>query len=391
MPFERLRSAAGQSRWAWLHRHSGWVGIGTQYAVEARDDARFRTLKTALATAPSSGPHFVGMGFSTRDHRPAPWWQAFPAALLTTPGTVEHYHLPLPDAPQAPPVARRVEVTGGTTFAEWQQAVEAALAAIRQHRLRKVVLARAEVLRFDVPPSPVDVLEALHAQHSQSYCFLMEPVPGTAFVGATPELLARVRAGTVETVALAGSAPRGHSHNRDALLGRQLLDSEKDRREHAVVVEAMRAALTPLTRGLAMPAAPRLRRLPHIQHLETPIRGPLKSGVGLLDVAAALHPTPALGGTPRDAAMDFIAAHEPFPRGWYAAPVGVAYPDGSGELGVAIRSALLFDNLAILYAGAGIVAGSDAAREWEETSLKLTTMRAALQTAAPAAMPAPVS
>ncbi len=388
MPFDLLRNAAGKPRWAWLHRHSGWIGIGLKHTAEAQGQARFQALKTALETAPAPHPHFVGVGFAARDHRAAPWWQAFPGALLATPAVVEHYHVPLPDAPPAPDAHPQPKVIGGTTFAAWQQAVEAVLEAIRQQRLRKAVLARAEVLQFPAPISSVAVLEALHAQHPHAYCFLMEPTPGTAFVGATPELLARVRAGAVETIALAGSAPRGRDQHEDARMGRDLLSSDKDRREHAVVVEAIRTALTPLTRGLAIPAAPRLRRLPHIQHLETPIRGLLKPGVGLMDVAAALHPTPALGGMPRDEALACIAAHEAFPRGWYAAPVGIAYPDGSGELGVAIRSALVFGNTAVLYAGAGIVAGSDPAREWEETSLKLATMRTALQVAVSAAAPA---
>jgi len=376
MPFEQLRAAAGQPRWAWLHGHHAWVGTGQRHRVEAHGTGRFHALKAALEAAPTAGPHFVGLGFTAHDHRAAPWWQAFPAALLATPAAVEHHRVPRPAGPR--PATRRVDVVGGTTFPEWQHAVETALEAIRQQRLRKVVLARAEVLRFEAPISPVDVLAALHAAHPQAYCFLMEPEPGVAFVGATPELLARVHGGVVETVALAGSAPRGTSQNEDARLGRELLNSVKDRREHAVVVEAIRAALTPLTRGLAIPATPRLRRLPHIQHLETPARGLLKPGTGLLDIAAALHPTPALGGAPRDAALAHIAAHEAYPRGWYAAPVGMAYPDGSGELGVAIRSALLFGNTAVLYAGAGIVEGSDPAREWEETGLKLATMHAAL-------------
>ena len=376
--FERLRRAAGQPRWAWLHGQHGWAGVGLAHAVEART-ARFQTLKTALAHAPT-GPHFVGMGFTAQDHRAAPWWQAFPAALLATPARVWHERLPAGE-PHTPPAYLAGEVIGGTTFAAWQHAVAHVLDAIHHGHLRKAVLARAEVLTFATPPSPVDVLETLHAQHPHSYCFLMEPVPGVAFVGATPELLARVQAGAVETMALAGSAARGSTPEEDARLARQLLASDKDRREHAMVVEAVRTALTPLTRRLTIPASPRLRRLPHIQHLETPVNGLLKPHIGLMDVAAALHPTPALGGTPRADALACIAACEPFPRGWYAAPVGIAYPDGSGELGVAIRSALLLGNTAVLYAGAGIVEGSDPAREWEETGLKLATMHTALAAA----------
>ncbi len=390
-PYAWLRQHTGQPRWAWLHGETAWVGAGLRESATAEGPERFRALQAGFPTE-GKGPCFVGFGFSPRDHHRAPWWEAFPAALAASPASLRGpWPLPPAEGLPAPPPAELPPAEEVLSQQAWETAVRAALEAIAVGALQKVVLARPAVLQLPVAPDPVAVLQALHRSQPRAYCFLFEPQPGMAFVGATPELLARVQHGQVETVALAGSIARGRDEHEDALLGRQLLQSAKDRREHAAVVTAIREALAPLTRGLAAPSEPRLRRLPHIQHLETPLRGLLRPGVGLLDVAAALHPTPALGGAPREAALRFIAAHEPYPRGWYAAPVGLLFPDGSGELGVAIRSALLLGNRAVLYAGAGIVAGSDPAREWQETALKLETMRRALAEAltAPQLQPLP--
>ncbi len=386
--FDLLRQAAGRPRWAWVHGQRAWVGWGVRAQASAQGRERFRQLQRVglhLGKAPGpEGPAFVGLGFSPEDHRRPPWWQAFPAGLLVLPEAV---HGPLsPDPAEAwPPPEGPLspQAVSGTSRTAWREAVRAALAAIAQERLYKVVLARTEVWRFPLALDPVAVLEALWRRHSQAYCFLYEPAPGAAFVGASPELLVRVRpGGLVETVALAGTAPRGATPQEDEALGAGLLRSAKDRHEHRLVVEAIRMALRPLTLDLEVPSEPALRRLPQVYHLETPIRGTLRPGVGLLEVARALHPTPALGGAPREAAMRFIAAHEPQPRGWYAGPVGVLFPDGTGELAVGIRSALLLGRQAVLYAGAGIVAGSDPDREWAETDLKFEAMRRALASAA---------
>ncbi len=384
MPFDLLRRAAGHPRWAWIHAGTAWVGWGTWAQVAAQGRDRFQKIQrvsTRLGEAPGpQGPAFVGFGFTPEDHRRPPWWQAFPAGMLVVP---QEIHGPLTPDPEAffprPEEGSIPEKIAGTSPDAWRAAVNAALEAIAQEHLRKVVLARAEVRRFATPPDPVTVLAGLVRRHPEAYCFLYEPTPGVAFVGASPELLVRVRpGGRLETVALAGTAPRGRTPPEDAALGSGLLHSAKDRHEHALVVEAIRRALAPLTVALEVPPEPRLRRLPQVQHLETPIRAMLRPGVGLLQVAQALHPTPALGGVPRTAALRFIAAHEPQPRGWYAAPVGVIFPDGTGELAVGIRSALLLGDRAVLYAGAGIVPGSDPDREWAETELKLRTMRRAL-------------
>jgi isochorismate synthase len=207
---------------------------------------------------------------------------------------------------------------------------------------------------------------------------MFAPRGGKTFLGATPELLARVERGELFSVALAGSVGRGKTPAEAESLAAELLASTKDRHEHALVVGAIRHGLEPLTAQLDIPNVPGIRRLANIQHLETPIRGKLAAGCGALDVVAALHPTPALGGVPRQPALEFIAANEPTARGWYAAPIGWLDAEGNGTFAVAIRSALVDGDRALLYAGAGIVDGSDPAKEWQETELKFKPLMDAL-------------
>ena len=264
----------------------------------------------------------------------------------------------------------------------WQRGVAAAVDCIRRGALDKVVLAQACRMRTTSPVDTPAVLERLGARYPDCYRFLIEPRPGHAFYGATPELLAEVRGTIVRTVALAGSIRRGRSPEEDAALGERLLASAKDRHEHALVVEAIQEHLLPLVTRLYVPGQPGLLKLSNIQHLQTVIRGELAQACGVLPVVEALHPTPAVGGTPRDVALRIIDETEPFPRGWYASPVGWIDPQGNGLFAVALRSALSVENETWLYAGAGIVADSDPQREWEEVQLKFRPVLEALSSVA---------
>jgi len=261
----------------------------------------------------------------------------------------------------------------------WQRGVVGAVERIRRGELDKVVLAQACRIRTAQPVDAPAVLERLAARYPDCYRFLIEPMPGHAFYGATPELLAEVRGTIVRTVALAGSIHRGRSPEEDAALGARLLHSSKDRHEHALVVEAIQEHLLPLVTRLYVPGQPGLLRLSNIQHLQTVIRGELGQACGVLPVVEALHPTPAVGGTPRDAALRLIDETEPFSRGWYAAPVGWIDSRGNGLFAVALRSALSVGNETWLYAGAGIVADSDPEREWKEVRLKFRPVLEALE------------
>jgi isochorismate synthase len=203
---------------------------------------------------------------------------------------------------------------------------------------------------------------------------------GRCFVGASPELLVARSAEVVRAEALAASLPRPQEASRDLerALANHLAGDAKQRREHELVVEALRAELEPLCRSLDVPGEPEVRVLRHLLHLSTPVTGHLASPVPLLELAARLHPTPAVAGKPRDRALEFVSRYEPHRRGWFAGPVGRVTLGGEGELAVALRSVLVSGNQAFVYAGAGIVAGSDAALELAETRAKARTCLAAL-------------
>jgi salicylate biosynthesis isochorismate synthase len=258
--------------------------------------------------------------------------------------------------------------------------IRRALAAVRSGALEKVVVARDHVFRGPGAASPDAVFEALASRHPRCCSFLIRR-GDAAFVGASPERLVRVARAEVRADALAGSAPRGATLDRDARLARDLLESKKEQEEHAVVVRALRDALEPLCSDLVVPEAPRVRALAGIQHLHTPVTGRLRPDVDLplLALAERVHPTPAVAGAPRESALAWLGAHEELDRGWYAGGVGWMDLRGQGELFVALRSALLREGEARLFAGAGIVADSDARAELRETQLKLRAVLGALE------------
>jgi isochorismate synthase len=272
------------------------------------------------------------------------------------------------------------------TASDWVVRVAEATTSIAEQNttadgLSKVVLARAARLqapegqRFD----PLATVRTLRRQHPGAYCFAIEQTDGSCFVGASPETLVRVNGRHVETHALAGTAPRGADAKQDQDLGQALLESVKDRSEHAVVAHSVEASLAPLCSELHIASEPRLVRLPQVQHLATTVEGRLYEPGQVLMVAEQLHPTPAVGGWPRAAAAQWLAERESLDRGWYAGGIGWLSPEGDGVLSVAIRSALLRGAEATAFAGAGIVQASDPAAEWSETELKLSTIRTALQ------------
>jgi menaquinone-specific isochorismate synthase len=213
------------------------------------------------------------------------------------------------------------------------------------------------------------VLRRLQERQPGCFHFLIEPRPGSALVGASPERLVAVDGPHVRSMALAGSAPRSADPSEDAELGTRLLASDKDLAEHRVVVDEIRAALAPAR--VEAPDRPSLRRLATLQHLETPLSVRLSGQGDVIALAERLHPTPALGGSPRAAAAELIAALEDAPRGWYGGAVGWTDGYGNGDLCVAIRSVLINGREVTAFAGAGIVADSDPAAEVDEIELKL--------------------
>lgn len=424
-PLTALETAAARAstrRMYWARPADGtaFAAIGETVAVEPRGAGRFRDadrewqalMSSAVIDDPSggadgAGPLLVG-GFAfdemePRDRR----WQDFPIAGLFVPrlqlaatggrhwltttllalpdGTtdIEAFELDrlreafLAGSPPDPEgLPSTVRFTDELPPDEWKAHVMSALAEIRIGALQKVVLARAR--RAD-STGPIDALRVLrHLGDAHPHCHVFGCWRGeSVFLGASPERLVRLQGDRVSSSSLAGSAPRGATGGEDGALSAALLTSSKDRAEHAMVRDALCAALAGLCDDVEASDEPALFTLPHVHHLHTAIHARLRGGHSLLDLVDALHPTPAVGGAPRGAALAYIREHEPLDRGWYAAPVGWIGRD-RGEFAVALRSALVRGHEAWLFAGCGIVAGSDPAAEYAETLLKLLPMEQAL-------------
>ena len=375
------------------------------------DDTLAHTIAVGDVNAPFGGPHFFA-GFAFHDEVEA--GESFPAARVFVPRwqvaragattTAVANLLVTPEA-ELGALAERVwrahakfrgfhyRAVGATeaavpsaprfTIAEagdYRAAVARALGRIAAGEFRKIVLARAQDLEADQPLHPLRMLNGLRQRFPDCYAFSFANGRGQSFIGASPERLVRASKGVLETEALAGSIRRGAGASEDAALAAALLTSEKDLREHRDVLDDIVARLTPLGLALEHAAKPQLRRLANVQHLDTPVRAVLPETVRLLDVLAALHPTPAVGGSPREAAGARIRALEGFPRGLYAGALGWLNARGGGEFFVGIRSALVAGATARVYAGAGIVAGSAPEKEFAETELKFKAMLDAVLT-----------
>jgi len=267
------------------------------------------------------------------------------------------------------------ELGGPADEAAFRRRVKTALEEIGRGDYEKIVLARELALEASQPFHPLGILNALRDRYPDCYAFSFGNGQGRSFIGASPERLLKVESGRLETEALAGSAPRGATALEDARLGAGLLASEKDRREQRIVLEDLLRRLEAL--GLEPEAAPGpvLKRLQNVQHLLTEVMAPMPPGPGLLDALEALHPTPAVGGSPREAALGRIAALDGFCRGLYGGPIGWIDGREEGEFLVGIRSGLVSGEALRLYAGVGIVAGSQPEIELEETRLKLKALR----------------
>ena len=293
------------------------------------------------------------------------WWErwaealtrATPAATTARPGT-------------GPEVTGPASRASRMERAIWGRMVGRTLRRIRAGEAEKVVLARTMEVAPPRPVEPLELVAALWEENHGSHVFLFEPVPGEAVAGAAPETIATLVNGIMRATAVAGSVAVGANSVETAQLARQLFDSEKDRAEHDFVVQDMVARLSALGCAVQRDVEPHVLALARIQHLETKIAADVPAGVTLLDILASLHPTPAVCGIPRNVALSILTEGEVFDRGWYAGPVGWLASDGKGIFVPALRSAVCEGRRWRLYAGAGIVPGSDPALEWEETELK---------------------
>lgn len=370
-------------------------GVGTAWRAEAGGHRRFGQLESRVAERPPLPPEarlLLGFSFAP-DGATAEEWRGFASAEVTLPSlsVVEDGERRVVVAAVPPgaeagsvvsllrnlerPVPAGVPGYGDHSVhsvppsAEWCAAVDEAVEAIKGGSLHKVVLARSVVVRTDMTIDPFEVVYHLGERNPHCHVYGWQ-VGDASFVGASPELLIGVRGDRIRANPLAGSAPRGAGDEEDHAVGAALLASAKDRDEHALVVDDMVARLRPLTSELVVPPSPSLRRIATVQHLSTEITGRMANGTSLFGLLDRLHPTPAVGGTPRAEAMAFIDKVEGMDRGWYGGGVGWLGPDGDGDVAVALRCALLSARTGRLYAGNGIVAESEAEAELIETRWK---------------------
>ena len=266
------------------------------------------------------------------------------------------------------------EVSGEGSF---EKAVRTVLKRISESEYDKIVLARALDMIRSNPIEPLTSLNQLRTLYSDCYIFSIANGKKQSFIGASPERLLMIRGSELKTEAIAGSAPRGQTARDDAELAKSLLNSDKDLHEHKLVIDSIARRLREIGIEPHIAPLPALLQLSNVQHLRSPINGEMPLNKHLTDILAVLHPTPAVGGTPREKAILEIKKLETFERGLYAGVVGWFNCQGDGEMVVAIRSALINGSSARLYAGNGIVQGSDPELEKMETDLKL---RALLET-----------
>jgi len=275
--------------------------------------------------------------------------------------------LPLLD----PHPTAHTEIRSARPPGEFERSVAAATGRIEAGEMKKVVLAREVVVGAASAHDPAALFGAMREQFPSCFCFCCG-TPEAAFIGASPELLVRRSGAGVSTVALAGSTRRSSDPAVDDHLGEQLLRSDKNRREQRIVAERIVRALRPHAVWVEAAAEPEIVKVANIQHLATPVIAQLADPRSAIELAGLLHPTPAVGGEPwPGGAAAAIAALESMDRGWYAGPVGWMDATEDGEFCVALRSALLRDREAHLYAGVGVVAGSDPEAELAETEVKL--------------------
>ena len=402
-PLRVFHSAAGRPRAFWCIPDQGLTlaAVGVAYTAAATHHLdRFAEISASLGGVEieltgddgpaATGPILIGgIAFADREVGHGPDWSAFGPGRLVLPSllvasTPDGCFVTTcgDDAPGLDQLLSELPATIGPvteldhrTDPSYEQLVEDALDAIASGSLDKVVTARS--LQLDAAVNPTVLLDRLRTRFANCATFAFS-AGDQLFLGATPEVLVR-RVGTrVETMALAGTRPRHEHPGLDSQLRASLLASPKERLEHQMVIDDIRATLRNAGVQLDADAETGVLQLRRNQHLFTPIAGTLTAQASTLDLVAALHPTPAVAGLPREASQDWIADHEGLDRGWYAAPVGWTTLDGIGEFRVALRSALHEPSTLTCFAGGGIVEGSVPAQELAETAVKFEALLGAL-------------
>jgi salicylate biosynthesis isochorismate synthase len=419
LAFASRRAADRWFCWEQPDRGLAIGAVGSVVEVVSRGERRFsevaascietgRRIRLEAPEEPPNGAGPVwtgGFAFAPDGGGTAPW-SSFPPALMTLPElsltatggevwlTLNAAAGPGLDGPAA--VARatarlaaleagaslpmlephrigRTEIRSARPPGDFEAMVETAVERIDAGEIAKTVLAREVVLEAPSAYQPAALFGAMREFFPSCFCFCVGS-PEAAFLGASPELLVRRAGASVSTVALAGSTRRSSDPAVDDHLGERLLRSAKNRAEHEIVARRIVRALRPRSVWVEAAAEPVLVKVANIQHLATPIHAQLAEPRSAVELAGRLHPTPAVGGEPWPAAGELIAELEAMDRGWYAGPIGWMDAAEDGEFCVAVRSALLRDRRAHLYAGNGIVSGSDPAEELAETEVKLEAL-----------------
>ena len=381
---------------SWLRDGDGFVGWGTAAAIQTHGTGRFddaerwwsAVVRDAVVRSevdlPGSGLIAVG-SFAFAADSPAGGVLHVPETVVgrhrgvcwtTTVGSAAHLpvtpHPGAGDAPQAP-VVQEVR-DGALSGAEWTGAVAAAVERIQSGALDKVVMARDVVVRAATAIDPRHLLRNLSDAYPNTWTYSVD-----GLIGATPEMLVRRQKGLVTSRVLAGTIRRTGDDEHDLALAASLARSSKDLEEHEYAVRSVADALSPHCSSMNVPESPFVLHLPNVMHLATDVAGVLHEDVSSLALAESLHPSAAVCGTPTLAARDLIAELEQMDRARYAGPVGWLNATGDGEWGIALRCGALETPSEIrLFAGCGIVAGSQPAAELAESDAKLVPMRQAL-------------
>lgn len=403
-PLAWLRAQPFPRQMYWDPRGEGdtWAGVGlchecTQGSVEHPEALFRRTREVIEAFGPQKPTYMGGFSFTGQSIEELPWpdlgkcrfWIPFAEVRRTKTGCLlacnlffqrnverpmqdclHEWRAVVADTQRAEPLPTLMFRRDHPEKAGWEANVRSALDLIQNGVLDKVVLARKAEYTFASEVTAARILGILETLTSTCYHFLVQPGWQAAFMGTTPERLFRREGRELLTEALAGTRPLTGNAEEDGRLGEELLSEDKELREQELVRKELIRQLHLLSDHLEAQETPELLRLERKQHLLSKLSATLRSGVGDAEILKALHPTPAVGGAPRANALRELARLEPFSRGWYAAPVGVI-GEHHTEFSVAIRSGLVMDRKVNVYSGAGIVAGSDPAAEWEEIENKI--------------------
>ncbi len=318
-------------------------------------------------TFPIDGPFcFSAMRFS--ENKLGAPWHHFPKRLFCLPKMWKSESLDSVSPPS--PFLDFSNRTDYPSLADWKKNVSKACTLIESKKLDKVVLARKTTIETPTTIDPWRCVAHLFQAASSASIFAIQIDPHQAFIGATPEILFSRKGRIVNFEALASTAPIGKDRREELFLEKNLLSGKKELREFRYVESFIQESLSKLKASNAIASSRQIIKTPHVQHLYRKYKAQIPLEIDDQQILTVLHPTPALGGTPRDEAMRFIESVEPFDRGWYGAPLGMLSQEES-FLSVAIRSAVIENNLLHLYAGAGIVEGSDPEKEWQELESKI--------------------